>query len=163
MFAKGRKIRCFTSKFCTKPCFNCSPSILKLVFTIRRFFSNSFSSLPDGYTNAPNRPPKPVHLKPETSTPAKKAPMPLPQQQKTACVCRCSEASDKTGSRQSYLDNYDTPKAVCANTKVCFLWMHQVKRVILNRLIDVCFCESPIRFKRTERVHRVDPKRHHIF
>ncbi|XP_060850544.1 uncharacterized protein LOC132929305 isoform X1 [Rhopalosiphum padi] len=62
---------------------------------------------------APNRPPKPVHLKPETSTPVKKAPMPLPQQD-TMCVCRCT-TSDKP--RQSYLNNYDTPKIMCTNTK----------------------------------------------
>ncbi|KAL5244544.1 hypothetical protein ACI65C_011954 [Semiaphis heraclei] len=64
-------------------------------------------------TCAPNRPPKPIHLKPETSTPVKKAPMPLPQQD-TMCVCRCA-TSDK--SRQSYLSNYDTPKIMCTNTK----------------------------------------------
>lgn len=63
--------------------------------------------------NAPNRPPKPEHLKPETSTPVKKAPMPLPQQQ-TTCTCRC--ASDK--QRQSFINNYDTPKPVGANLKV---------------------------------------------
>ncbi|CAH1738575.1 unnamed protein product [Aphis gossypii] len=61
---------------------------------------------------APNRPPKPIHLKPETSTPVKKAPMPLPQQD--TCVCRCT-TSDKP--RQSYLNNYDTPKIMCTNTK----------------------------------------------
>ncbi|XP_025422670.1 uncharacterized protein LOC112692272 [Sipha flava] len=63
-------------------------------------------------TCAPNRPPKPVHLKPETSTPVKKAPMPLPQQE-TPCVCRCNDKP-----RQSYhLNNYDTPKTMCTNTK----------------------------------------------
>jgi hypothetical protein len=69
------------------------------------------SSQPE--TCAPNRPPKPVHLKPETSTPVKKAPMPLPQQE-TPCVCRCNDKP-----RQSYhLNNYDTPKTMCTNTKV---------------------------------------------
>ncbi|VVC39352.1 Hypothetical protein CINCED_3A006730 [Cinara cedri] len=57
----------------------------------------------------PIRPPKPMHLKPETSTPVKKAPMPLPQQEIT-CTCRCA-ILDKP--RQSYINNYDTPKTIC--------------------------------------------------
>lgn len=68
--------------------------------------------------NVPNRPPKPVHLKPETSTPVKKAPMPLPQLE-TTCNCRCvTAASDNP--KQSYLNNYDAPKTVYTNTRVSY-------------------------------------------
>ncbi|XP_050424964.1 uncharacterized protein LOC126836042 isoform X2 [Adelges cooleyi] len=65
----------------------------------------------------PTRPPKPVHMKPETSTPIKKAPMPLPLQPETStCTCRCSSAVDrpKLQPQQHYLNNYDTPKTVAS-------------------------------------------------
>lgn len=81
-----------------------------------------------------------MHLKPETSTPVKKAPMPLPQQE-TMSVCRC-KTLDK--SKQFHLNNYDTPKTICPpNIKVSYKIQHCIDtkqllliHTILNTLMN---------------------------
>ncbi|XP_050525294.1 uncharacterized protein LOC126896501 isoform X2 [Daktulosphaira vitifoliae] len=73
----------------------------------------------------PSRPPKPIHMKQETNTAVKKAPMPLPSQpENSTCTCRCSSATNKSQlqqPKQYYLNNYDTPKSVALKHNTSYL------------------------------------------